>query len=184
MTTPACDADTPRAVEADDLRLEPQVAAHATEMFAVLRDPAIYEYENEPPASAEVLRQRFAALESHRSPSGRELWLNWVVRVPGEGLIGYVQATVDQDRRATIAYEFGSRWWGRGFGRRAVEAMLGELAAQHGVRHCAAVLKQENLRSFYLLRRLRFTAATPAQHAARGVERDEWLMQRDLGPRR
>jgi [ribosomal protein S5]-alanine N-acetyltransferase len=183
MTASVHDLDTPRGVEAEGLRLEPQVAAHAAEMFAVLSDPAIYEYENEPPATAEGLRQRFAALESHRSPNGCELWLNWVVRAEGEGLIGYVQATVAQDRRSTIAYEFGSRWWGRGFGRRAVDAMLGELVAQHGVRHCTAVLKQENLRSFHLLRRVRFTLATPAQHVARGVEADEWLMQRDLGPR-
>lgn len=36
---------TPRYV------LEPQVAAHAHELFAVLADPAIYEFENAPPAS-------------------------------------------------------------------------------------------------------------------------------------
>lgn len=176
------DPDLQRAVEADGLRLEPQRAGHADEMFVVLGDPAIYEYENEPPASVEGLRERFAALESRQSPDGRERWLNWVVRAAGEGLIGVVQATVGEDNRATIAYEFGSRWWGRGLARRAVEAMLVELSQGHGVRHCAAVLKQENLRSFHLLRRLRFTLATPAQHAGRGVERDEWLMQRTLPP--
>jgi hypothetical protein len=29
--------------------LEPQVVAHAEEMFLVLSDPAIYEYEGQPP---------------------------------------------------------------------------------------------------------------------------------------
>lgn len=169
-----------RRVEADGLCLEPQRAAHAEAMFAVLSDPAIYEFENEPPSSVGALRKRFAALESRRSPNGREAWLNWVVRLDGEGLIGYVQATVHSDRHASIAYELGSAWWGRGLGRRAVEAMLGELAAQHGVQRCTAVLKQENLRSFHLLRRLRFTLATPAEHAAHDVERDEWLMRREL----
>jgi RimJ/RimL family protein N-acetyltransferase len=180
MTVSVQDEDVMQAIDADGLSLEPQRAAHAAEMFLVLSDPALYEYENEAPASVQELHARFAALESRQSPNGRELWLNWVVRAGGEGLIGYVQATLDEGRHATIAYEFGSRWWGRGLARRAAEAMLGELSARHGVRHCSAVLKQENLRSFHLLRRLRFVLATPAQHAARGVERDEWLMQRTL----
>ena len=34
------------------------VAAHAPQMFEVLADPAIYEFENEPPASLEALRER------------------------------------------------------------------------------------------------------------------------------
>lgn len=169
-----------REVEGDGLRLEPQCATHADAMFTVLCDPAIYEFENEPPESVESLRRRFAALESRHSPNGRERWLNWVIRADGDRVIGHVQATVHGDGHAAIAYELGSAWWGRGYGRRAVEAMLGELAAHHGVRRCSAVLKRENLRSFHLLRRLRFTLATPAEHAAREVERDEWLMQREL----
>lgn len=40
--------------------LEPQVAAHASEMFDVLSDPAIYEFENEPPPSEAWLVERYA----------------------------------------------------------------------------------------------------------------------------
>jgi [ribosomal protein S5]-alanine N-acetyltransferase len=36
-------------------------------MFAVLADPAIYEHENQPPAS-EWLQAKFAKLESRHSP--------------------------------------------------------------------------------------------------------------------
>src|SRR6267154_1901964 len=53
-----------RVIETGSLTLEPQTAAHAGEMFAVLSDPAIYEYENEPPPSLEWLRARFTKLES------------------------------------------------------------------------------------------------------------------------
>ena len=127
-------------------------------MFAVLSDPAIYEYENEPPASLEALRRRYAALESRRSPDGREQWLNWVIRLPTGEPIGYVQATVYPDRRAAIAYELGSAWWGRGLARQAVEAMVAELVAQHGARRLTAVLKQRNVRSLRLLERLGFDA--------------------------
>lgn len=167
-----------RSVPAEGLRLEPQRAGHADAMFAVLSDPALYEFDHEPPDSVESLRRRFAELETRCSPNGREAWLHWVVRLDDGTLIGGVQATVDATGHATIAYELGRAWWGRGLGRRAVEAMLHELAAWHGVRRCSAVLKQENLRSFHLLRRLRFTRATPG--AAQSVERDEWLMQRTL----
>ena len=40
-----------RRVTAGNMVLEPQTTAHAKAMFVVLGDPAIYEYENEPPAS-------------------------------------------------------------------------------------------------------------------------------------
>ncbi len=52
--------------------LEPQTVAHAEEMFLVLSDPAIYEYENEPPPSLEWLRARFAKLESRLSADSQE----------------------------------------------------------------------------------------------------------------
>lgn len=61
-----------RTIATARLALEPQVAAHADEMFVVLADPAIYEHENEPPASVEWLRERYRRLESRRSPDGRE----------------------------------------------------------------------------------------------------------------
>lgn len=181
MTAALATADAPmREVRADGLRLEPQRVDHADAMFAVLTDPALYEFEHEPPDSVESLRRRFAALEARRSPNGRQAWLHWVVRLDDGVLVGAVQATVEHGGQAAIAYEIGSAWWGRGIGTCAVAAMVNELAARHGVRHCSAVLKQQNLRSFHLLRRLRFTHASPAAHAARGVERDEWLMERTL----
>lgn len=169
-----------RTVETAALRLEPQLAAHADEMFVVLGDPAIYEYEGDPPQSLEGLRERFTELESRRSPNGREEWLNWVVRLPTSRLVGYVQATVYPSGRAAIAYELGSAHWGRGLARQAVEAMIGELAEQHGVHSVSAVLKRENLRSLRLLQRLGFVLATPAEHARREVERDEFLMLRQV----
>ena len=118
-----------RFVSAASLTLEPQVAAHAAEMLAVLSDPAIYEYENEPPASLAWLRARFEKLESRQSPDGNEQWLNWVIRIPSGELIGYVQATVRASGQAAIAYELASAHWGRGLASQAVRAMLGELAA-------------------------------------------------------
>jgi [ribosomal protein S5]-alanine N-acetyltransferase len=170
-----------RVIETPTLTLEPQLAAHAEEMFAVLSDPAIYEYENEPPPSVEWLRARFARLESRQSADGREQWLNWVIRLPTSELIGYVQATVHANGRAAIAYELSSAWWGRGLASAAVRAVIAELVQQHRVRSLGAVLKRDNQRSLRLLRRLGFSLASPDDHAKLGVEPGELLMQRGIG---
>jgi ribosomal-protein-alanine N-acetyltransferase len=162
------------------LLLEPQRAAHAEEMFRVLRDPAIYRYENQPPPSELWLRDRYAQLEDRRSPDGRERWLNWVLRLPPHGLIGYVQATIHPGRRAAIGYEMGSAWWGRGLAREAVEAMLRELADSYGVDQVYAIHKVANERSARLLQRLGFAPAQAPVLAAAAIGLDERLVVRRL----
>jgi RimJ/RimL family protein N-acetyltransferase len=149
-------------------------------MFVVLSDPAIYEYENEPPASVEWLRARFKRLESRRSPDGGEQWLNWVLRDRSGALIGYVQATLPPGQRAGIAYVLASASWGRGLASEAVDCMIAELAGPYGVRHLSAVLKRDNGRSLRLLERLGFAPAPPALQAGHGIDADELLMHRPM----
>jgi [ribosomal protein S5]-alanine N-acetyltransferase len=165
-----------RVIEAATLTLEPQTAAHAEEMFVVLSDPAIYEYENEPPLSLEWLRARFTKLESRQSSDGQDQWLNWVIRLPTAELVGYVQATVRPNGRAAIAYELSSAHWGRGLARQAVQAMVSELVEHYQVRSLFAVLKRENLRSLRLLERLGFSLASLEQHVEHQVAPGELLM--------
>jgi RimJ/RimL family protein N-acetyltransferase len=147
------------SVRAGTLILEPQTAAHAVEMFEVLSDPAIYEFENSPPVSAAWLAERFARLESRVSPDGTEQWLNWIVRLPSGALAGYVQATIARDGTTYIAYELGSKFWGQRIGSTAVHAMLRELSTTYGVCAFAATLKEHNYRSVGLLRSLGFERA-------------------------
>ena len=163
-------------IETDRLTLEPLTAAHAEEMFAVLSDPAIYEFENQPPASVAALREQYRRWETRGSPDGRERWLNWVVRRRGAELIGYVQVTIWPTGRAGIAYEFNSRYWRRGYGREATQAMLAELISRYGVREFTAVLKRANFRSLGLLNCLGFAPAPAALLAQNGIEADEIMM--------
>ena len=172
-----------RVIQNANVKLEPQVVAHAEEMFVVLSDPAIYEYENEPPSSLQWLRTRFTKLESRQSSDGREQWLNWVIRLPTGELIGYVQATVHSNGRAAIAYELSSAYWGRGLASQAVQAMMGELVEQYGVRKLSAVFKRDNQRSRRLLERLGFSLASPEEHVRRQVEQGEQLMQLEVNGR-
>ena len=175
MTTPIA----MRVIAAPNCTLEPLVAAHAAEMFVALSDPAIYEFENEPPPSEAWLSERYARLERRTSPDGAQAWLNWVVRLPGGELAGYVQATVLGTGTAVVAYELGSRWWRRGIGRAAVAGMLEELRVHHGVWAFAAVLKRANLRSHGLLLRLGFREATAGERVAFGAGDDERVMVRE-----
>ena len=168
-----------RVIETPRFTLEPQIAAHAEEMFMVLSDPAIYEYENQPPPSIEWLRTRFAKLETRLSADGHEQWLNWVIRVPTSELIGYVQATVRPGGHAAIAYELSSAYWGRGLGRSAVKAMISELVDHYKVHSLLAVLKRDNFRSVRLLERLGFSLASPEQHVAHKAEAGEVLMRHE-----
>lgn len=157
------------------------MAAPAEAMLLVLSDPAIYPYENAPPASLEWLHQRFAKLESRESLDGTEQWLNWVIRLPSGELIGYVQATVIADETgadATIACALSSSLWGQGLASEAVRAMVEELVVRYRVVGLSALLKQHNLRSLRLLEHLGFALASPLQHEQAGVEADEWLMLR------
>ncbi len=147
--------------------LEPRTAAHAEAMFAVLAEPALYEFiEEDPPASVELLRQRFARSESRRSPDGSQRWLNWVVRDETLQLAGQVQATLAADLQTHIAYVFGSACWGRGIATAAVAQMLDSVAAEFGVTHFFVVAERRNGRSVRLAERLGF-AEVSAEFAAR-----------------
>jgi ribosomal-protein-alanine N-acetyltransferase len=144
------------SVSIGPLILEPQTAAHASEMFDILSDPAIYEFENSAPESEAWLAGRFAKLESRASPDGTEQWLNWVIRLPTGALAGYVQATIERGGSAHIAYELASKFWRQGIGSAAVSGMLMELETTYGVCAFVATLKGRNYRSLALLRSLGF----------------------------
>ena len=165
-----------RTLAAPPYVLEPQRVAHAHEMFSLLSDPALYEFENAPPIDEEWLRKRFERLESRGSSDGTQQWLNWVIRLPGGKLSGYVQATVFQDRSAYVAYELNSQYWRKGIGSSAVRAVLQELLDQYGVATFIAVLKARNYRSEALLRKLGFVPAIEEQSAQHRDEPDELVL--------
>ena len=165
-----------KALIASRCRLEPLVVAHAREMFAVLSDSAIYEFENAPPANEEWLANRYQRLETRGPAGGAEKWLNWVIRLPSGELAGYVQATVFPDHTSFIAYELNSRYWRQGIGSDAVQAMLKVLQKGYGVQTCIAVLKAKNYRSDGLLRKLGFVPANAEQVDRYRDEPDEIVM--------
>ena len=147
--------------------LEARTSAHAEALFAVLAEPALYEFiEEYPPTSVELLRERFARSESRRSLDGSQQWLNWVVKDESLNVAGYVQATVAADLQTHIAYMFGSAFQGRGIASAAVAQMLAIVAAEFGVTTFFVVAERKNSRSVRLAERLGF-AEVSAEFAAR-----------------
>lgn len=143
-----------RALAADGLTLEPQVAAHAAALFPILRDPSLYVFtDDKEPVSEDWLRERFARLESRQSPDGSQRWLNWLVRNAHGEAVGYVQATVI-GRDAEIAYVLGRQYWQRGYGFAACRAVMTELSEAYEVTRITATLDRDNLASLALLRKL------------------------------
>jgi len=112
-------------IQADGLDLEPLGQHHAVELYPLLADAQLHTFlGGEPPASAEDLQQVYASRLSRRSPDGRQLWLNWVVRLRPEGAaIGYVQATIDSER-TLVAWVIASAHQGRGHAAQAATALV------------------------------------------------------------
>jgi ribosomal-protein-alanine N-acetyltransferase len=149
-------------IESATLRLEPLVAAHADEMFGPMSAAAIYAYTPEqPPVSIAALRQRYQQLERGHSASGRERWLNWIVRLGSGRCAGYVQATIHPGSTADFAFVFAPEHWGRGVAFEACRAAIPSLAGDFGVRALFATVDPRNSRSIRLLQRLGFEEVSP-----------------------
>lgn len=163
------------------LTLAPLVVAHADALFPILADPRQLEYLDEgAPASLDALRERYRRLESRCSADGREHWLNWalLLREGDDRAIGFVQATVQEDRRAWVAYEVAHARWGQGFATEATEVMVEHLIAHYAVTQCMATVDQRNQRSWRLLERLGFARADPKHTAAMDMQAGDWLYLR------
>jgi RimJ/RimL family protein N-acetyltransferase len=129
----------------------------------------------EPPATLDALATRFHLLETRRSPSGDQDWLNWVLRSKSEGTcLGCVQVTLRGDR-AQLAYELGTAYWGRGFATEACACVIHALFGD-GVSEVWAELDTRNLASIRLLERIGFLRGTLRRNADffKGSESHEW----------
>jgi ribosomal-protein-alanine N-acetyltransferase len=168
-----------RALVTAELVLEPLVVAHAEAMFEVLSEAELFRYLDHPaPPSLEHLRNVYAQVEGRKSPDGSQLWLNWVVRRPGEAPMGYVQATVTSHGAAWIGFVFSSRHWGRGYATQAARAVLDHVASEYGVARFLASVEVENQRSIRLLERLGFHDATEEELQGRELSASERLFVR------
>ena len=152
------------------LRLETLVPAHASEMYAGLSHPILYQFiAEDPPASVGALRARYERLATRRSPDGSQAWLNWAIWSPADhAYVGYVQATVGPDHSAEVAYLLFLPFWGRGYARASVAQMIELVRDKHDVSTFLAHVDARHARSRLLLETLGFRCVRVCRDA-------EWI---------
>jgi RimJ/RimL family protein N-acetyltransferase len=117
------------------LGLVPLRVEDAAEMVHVLRPPELYGFIGGTPPSRSELARRYRAQVAGRSPDGREVWRNWILRErQGSAAVGFVQATIVErrdgaGRSAEIAWLIGVPWQGRGYATEAAAALLAWLGS-------------------------------------------------------
>jgi RimJ/RimL family protein N-acetyltransferase len=151
-------SDGENNLETERLILEPLRREHARHLFPVLSDTRIYTYiPQDPPASVPALETRYRRLESRKSPSGDEDWLNWAIRLKqNERYIGTIQATLRGDRSSLLAYELSTDFRGHGFATEACARVIESLFADYDVVEIVAEVDTRNAASCRLLERLSF----------------------------
>jgi RimJ/RimL family protein N-acetyltransferase len=84
------------------------------------------------------LAELYGWRESRRSPDGREVWLNWIVRRrDSREAVGYAQATVHPSH-AYVAWVIGTSWQGRGYASESAGRLVRWLRSVgvHEIRAC------------------------------------------------
>lgn len=173
----------PATLRTPNLILEPLRVAHAAEMFGHLCDPGHYRFiPQNPPASVEVVQQRYARLESCRSPNGEQLWLNWAIRVSSGEAAGLIQATILPERSGIMVYELFKPFQGRGVATDALRMVLHHLTAKAALTAATARVDTRNQKSIRLLERLGFDRKRFIKDAGafKGSSSDEYEYERTL----
>ena len=152
LVAPEARLETPRLI------LEPILPAHAPMLNESLQDEVLYRFvPQDPPPSLEALTDRYDFLSARRSPDGREAWLNWAVREKHSGdYVGTLEATVEEDPLAFIAYMVFVPYQRRGFAAEACRRLLEHLLDDYRVGVVVAEIDTRNSASIALVESLGF----------------------------
>ena len=145
-------------LETGRLLLEPILPAHAPALYERMQEERLYRFiPQDPPNTPRALEDRYDFLSARRSPDGREAWLNWALREKGSGdYVGTLEATVEKDKLAFIAYMVFAPYQRRGFAAEACGRLLQHLFEDYGVGVVAAEIDTRNAASIALVESLGF----------------------------
>jgi [ribosomal protein S5]-alanine N-acetyltransferase len=143
------------------LLLEPILPAHAPVLYELMQEERFHRFiPQDPPPSLEALTDRYDFLSARRSPDGREAWLNWAVREKHSGgYVGTLEATVEVDPLAFIAYMVFGPYQRRGFAAEACGRLLEHLFDGYRAGVVAAEIDTRNAASIALVESLGFERA-------------------------
>ena len=142
----AADFGTFTSIESARLRLDPMAPSDVDELFLLLDDPRLHAFTGGEPRTRDELVRWLALVGPGRSPSGDEIWCNWIIRKREEGVaIGTAQATIVGDE-ATLAWVIGSGWQGQGFAKEAAAAVAAWLRSR-GISRLRAYIHRDHMAS-------------------------------------
>lgn len=118
------------SIETSRLHLEPIAPADVDELFPLLDDQGLHTFIGGEPKTRDELESWLVFVAPGRSPSGAEIWCNWIVRSrEDDRAVGTVQATVVGDE-ASLAWVIGTAWQGRGLAKEAAAAVAAWVRAR------------------------------------------------------
>jgi len=133
-------------ISSDRLLLEPLCSGDADEMFLVLNNERLHDFTGGRPLTLTELRERYGLLAAQRSPDGREVWLNWIVRIrDNRAAVGTVQASI-AGRRAQVAWVIGEPWQRGGYAKEAAKLLVFWLL-EHGISKIVANVHPKHIAS-------------------------------------
>lgn len=167
-----------KVLETRRLLLEPLTEAHAEDLYEPLLDGRLYSFvPQDPPVSRQAVEDRYRKLSSRRSPDGGEAWLNWAVRERETArYAGTLQASVEADGTAFIAYVVFVPYQRRGFAAEGCGRLLAHLFDDYGVSVVVAEIDTRNTGSIALVESLGFVRVLFQKDADhfKGASSDEY----------
>ena len=169
MPTVGEEQKKPPILELGDVRLRPLRTSDAPALLAYLSDPRVIEHTSIPIATPESVAAAVARdMAAYREGSSFRLAL----ASSDDRLIGIcgVNTWSSVHRHAELAYELAPDYWGRGYMRAAVLALLRWGFSDLNLNRVHAFVMTTNARSIQLLKRCGFTREgtlrhPPASHA-------------------
>jgi RimJ/RimL family protein N-acetyltransferase len=147
----AVDFETSTSIESARLRLDPMTRADVDELFMLLDDQKLHAFTGGEPRTREELGRWLAFVGPGRSPSGEQIWCNWIIRKRQDGVaIGTAQATIVGDE-GTLAWVIGSGWQGQGFAKEAAAAVATWLRTR-GISQLRAHIHRDHFASIAVAR--------------------------------
>lgn len=138
------------------ITIKHQTAEHAQGLFLALQDKRIYQFlDDKPPNSIEALRGVIERRMRGAPASTGETWLNWTV-FEDDTVVGYTQATIAEDGKASLAYVLSPTAWGRSVAYTACIMTMAEIETSASVTEFMSDTEKKNILSQALLERLGF----------------------------
>jgi RimJ/RimL family protein N-acetyltransferase len=183
--------DPRQGFNTERLFADPAAPRHASGLARALADPAVHIWTRDTVPTELDFERQFdfvSKLPRGLSPDGTEIWLTWTLflNADPEQSIGYVQATIREPERVTMAYMLGRPYWRKGYAREAVTAILDLVFSRHEAAIAVAGIDTRNSASIAfacaLGMRLMGTnrlagilRGAPFDDHLYGISREDWL---------